>query len=348
METTVFKPEEQLHHNLKIVEGHLRRPPQQQDSQGTTTQKTYLPGNPRIGLDDASAIASYLQRELLTPDLNKLSPHLWLVAKQDSSHISPLTEQLVRGRGIIVTERPELHLVWFDNHVFLKPLPKYLLSHAFWSYYLASPTSPIPTQTRHELTQAAYGLLRSYAYLIQHKSDYLLATRQETRLISPKITYGAFTQFINRCYNVSDDFVSPRYHFGELRLTRLNFWSRVFLGKLNYQKVEWQYGAYFARYYAPILFVFGVFSVLLSAMQLVIAVQGVPDSSSGSPWWTFAAVSRNFSIFTLIFVAGVTACLVSMVLVLAGRELMYALNDLVRKAWGRRNKGERLDINGSC
>ncbi|GKZ33148.1 hypothetical protein AbraIFM66950_002932 [Aspergillus brasiliensis] len=348
METTVFKPEEQLYHNLEVADGHLRRRQQPQDSK-RTTKEPYLPGNPRIGLHDAPSIASYLQRELLTPDLNRLSPHLWLVAKQDSSHISPLTEQLVRGRGIILTERPELHLVWFDNHVFLKPLPKYLLSHAFWDYYLTSPTSPIPTSTRQELTQAAYGLLRSYAHLIQHKSDYLLATRPETRLISPKIPYGAFTTFITRCSHVPDDGVSPRYYFGELRLTRLNFWSRIFLGKLNYQKVEWQYGAYFARYYAPILFVFGVFSVLLSAMQLVLAVQGVPDERSGSPWWTFAAVSRNFSIFTLVFVAAVTACLVTMVVVLAGRELVYALNDLVRKkAWVRRGKGDGLDIGGSC
>ena len=74
-----------------------------------TTCKTHLSKQPHISLQDASGLYEYLAAELITRDLNQLALHLWLVATQDSS---ALTHQVVRGREIIVTEKPELHLVW--------------------------------------------------------------------------------------------------------------------------------------------------------------------------------------------------------------------------------------------
>lgn len=310
---------DELCNDLDIVNGQIQ---QHKDS-----NELYLPGHPRVQLRDLHGIKEFLQAELITTDLNKLAPHLWLVAKQDSQHISTLTEQIVRGRSIVLTENPGLHLVWFDNRVFIKPIPKYLLSNAFWEYYL-TPTNPPRIQecVRKDLIQAAYGLLRSFAILIKHESDFTLAIQKEHQLIPENVSYAAFIKFIDR-FQVTDDQVSPRYHFGELRLMRLNFWSRIFLFKFNYHKVEWAYGAYFARYYGPILFVFGVFSVILSAIQVVfnvLAIQGIPDSGSSS-WWTFAIVSRNFSIFTLVFVACITAFLLAAFMALFSRELIYAL-----------------------
>jgi hypothetical protein len=42
----------------------------------------------------------------------------------------------MKRREIVVTEDPRLHLVWIYDRVFIKPLPKYLLSHDFWQIYL--------------------------------------------------------------------------------------------------------------------------------------------------------------------------------------------------------------------
>ena len=67
--------------------------------------------------------------------------------------------------------------------------------------------------------------------------------------------------------------IRSRYSFGQLRLTRLNLWSKVFLGRFTFYKIHGQYGAYFARYYGPVLFIFGFFSVALSAMQVALAAQ---------------------------------------------------------------------------
>jgi hypothetical protein len=53
-----------------------------------------------------------------------------------SENINALHRQRVKGREVIVTEEPRLHLVWIHNRIFIKPLPRYLLSYAFWEGYL--------------------------------------------------------------------------------------------------------------------------------------------------------------------------------------------------------------------
>ncbi|MCJ1472420.1 hypothetical protein MMC13_001068 [Lambiella insularis] len=297
------------------------------------TKKTTLPGQPRIGLDDPN-IGNYLHQELETPDLNRLSPYLWLVAKQDSSHISSLSHQIIRGRQIIITENPELHLVWIHDRVYIKPIPKYLLSHAFWNFYLMSKNSPIPEPSRRDLKRAAQGFLRSYAHLIQHKSDFSLAQDAKHRLLPAKTKHCEFIRFITEFEHLSDHDVSPRYAFGELRLTRLNFWSKVFLRRFTFQKVDGQYSAYFARFYGPILFVFGIFSVALNSMQVALAVQPLIQLSDS--WVVFAELARAFAICTLLCVALVVLFLVLVMLALCVRETVYAARDLYRKRMSRR------------
>ncbi|KAI1146835.1 hypothetical protein F4825DRAFT_472117 [Nemania diffusa] len=149
---------------------------------GPARQKDHLPGEPNIQLDNAT-ISAHLDEELATADLNRLSAHLWLVAKQDSSHISSLTHQIVRGREIVITERPGLHLVWHYNRVFIKPLPKYLLSHAFWDFYLISPSSPVPEALRNDLRKAALGFLRSYSYLVRRRSYFDLVMNEDHHFV---------------------------------------------------------------------------------------------------------------------------------------------------------------------
>lgn len=292
-----------------------------------TDGEQYVPGQPRVLLQDPN-LGSYLESELVPRDLNGLAPHLWLIAKQDSAHISSLTHQIVRGRNIIITEKPGLHLVWIHDRVFIKPLPKYILSHAFWKFYLEG-QSQIPEHLRQEIRRAALGFLRSYFYLVQHKSDFILATDDKHRLLPKKTSYSKFIKFIAAFEHITDHDVSPRYKFGELRLTRLNFCSKVLLQRLSYHKVHGQYSAYFASFYGPILFIFGVFSVSLSAMQVVSALQ--PAFRSGRSWEAFSQMAWGFSIFTLVSVALVIGLLSCLFVIVSLREIVYALKDLYRR-----------------
>jgi hypothetical protein len=295
----------------------------------------------------SARIGDYLRHEFVTPALNTLAPSwLWLVAKQDSSHVSAAHHQLVRGREIVITENPELHLVWYYEKIFLKPIPEYLMSHAFWTYYLCRDSdfrksSPVPSAQRSELVKGILGFLRSYSYLIQHESDYLLAIRESQRLLPEKVEWRDFALFISRFADVQDIDVSPRYHFGELRLTRLNFWAKVRLGRFYFQKVHGQYGSYFARFYGPLLFVFAIFSVLLSAMQVVLGVEQATGVKG--PWQTFASVSRWFGVVSITSVAVTILILLAILLIIIFREVIYALTDLCRK----RNKAEDAGVKRS-
>jgi hypothetical protein len=288
-----------------------------------------LPGQPRLSLDDP-LMKDHLEREFRTAYLDAFAPHLWLVATQCHSHISSLTHQIVRGRNIVITEDPKLHLLWYHDRVFIKPIPPYLLSSAFWTYYLLSPTSPIPQPERDLVLFSARGYLRTWFFLIQHKSDFVLATSDPKLPLLPKnVSFGRFMRFIAECEdNISDADVSPRYHFGELRLSRINFWGQALLKKFAYHKVSGQYSAYFSRYFGIILFLFAFFSTALSAMQVALQALATPDVPSGgqfdTSWTVVLLVSGWFSATVLIFIASVIGFLILEFAFMTLRELNFA------------------------
>ncbi len=90
-----------------------------------------LPGQPKMRLDWPDQLYEYLQKDLYTRELDTISPNLWLLATRSSGHVSPLHHQIVKGRRVVITEDPRLHLLWIDDRIFIKPLPLYLLSHEF-------------------------------------------------------------------------------------------------------------------------------------------------------------------------------------------------------------------------
>lgn len=272
-----------------------------------------LPGHPRVSLARTD-VQDLLACELLTLDLNKMAPHLWLVAKPSSDHCNPLHEQIVRGRNIVITENPELHLCWVDSRVFIKPLPRYLLSWTFWHHYMDEGGNS-DSEAKAKLKEAILGYMRSYNFLIRHESDYTIAVKEH--LIPVATTYEDFVIFISNFGKIQDNQVSPRYRFGELRLRRLNMWSPVLLKKTYFHKIVWQYGDYLAQYYAPYLFFFSIFSVTLSAMQVGVGAK--------TDWHSFYGVSAWFSVATLIIVCLVILVIVGDFAFLSGREAVYAI-----------------------
>ena len=113
----------------------------------------------------------HLSDELSCPVLDELYPILDFVARKSSHHIDPIHKHLQKGRKIVLTEDPNLHLIWNYSAIYLKPLPHYLLSLSFWDQNLA-PGS--------EHRGKALGFVRSYERLIRYPSDFELA--KEARL----------------------------------------------------------------------------------------------------------------------------------------------------------------------
>lgn len=157
---------------------------------------------------------------------------------------------------------------------------------------------------------AAIGLMQSYSHIIQYESDFNLA--QDRGLIprsdgTEAITWEAFAKLITFFDIYKDKHVSPRYSYGELRLTRLNFFTRIFLGKLTYHHIDAQWGIYLQTLIAPILIAFAVAYIILNAMQVELGAQSIQDVDNN--WVVFTRACRWFSV-TRMFVVGLFIFLV--------------------------------------
>lgn len=367
--------------------------------QSLNPERPWLPGRPAVPLSSAALgygtagakdpIVAQLQRDLLTPRLDRFHPWLFLVATPSSAHVSPLHEQLVRGRAIIITEDPEMHLVWAGDRVFIKPLPPYLLSHAFWRAYLTpGPKKASTCETPFfnsgsqgpddhvRIVRAALGYMRTWFYLVRYESDFRLAQEHhliphvlplssvppssgassappspEASSISPSsadhqrpLDFATFLRFITAFSpeegpahlspnhpQITDDLVSKRYRFGQLRLTRLNLWAFAALRSWQFHKLSWQYADFFARFYAPLLFAFAVVSIVLSAFQLGTQVHVRAEDGDDTGTWAgwdgvaFDRVAAVVAVGSLVGVGLVAGGLLGLLALMLGRELVFVL-----------------------
>ena len=312
----------------------------QLDRDPTTSQSSSsqtLPGHPRISLLDAAQLRNFLYRELWAVDLERMAPHLWIMSTQSSSNVSPLHQQKVKGRKIVVTEDPRLHLVWIYDRVFIKPLPRYLLSYTFWSQHISNDKSPFWGSNEEErktctmIRMSALGFLRTYYHLIQHESDFEIA-RNEARLLPSDITWTEFCAFSKAFLDIGDHDVSGRYRYGELRLTRLNLYAKLIIGKFQYERVHGQYGAFFSRFYGPLLFIFGILSIILSAMQVELGVEALTNAQ----WQSFWYACRWFVIGALASMMLLVLALISLLVGMTVDEWVFALKRRYGKGGSRR------------
>jgi hypothetical protein len=301
----------------------------------------HLPGHPRINLDDTTKLTAFLAQEFLSKDMERMAPHLWMMSTQSHANISALHRQKVKRREVVVTQDPKLHLVWIYDRIFIKPLPKYLLSHVFWEKYLLSDVSPLGSK-REQIRAAALGYLRTYFYLVKYESDFTIAQDDKVRLIPEEVDWQQFCHFTAGFEDINDLDVSERYHYGELRLTRLNFYSKFFLRKFHYQRMYYQYGAYFARFYGPLLFAFGILSVLLSSMQVV----GTIEQISSFHWTSLWVVCRWFSVVSIISLGILSLGLILLLGFKIISEWRYALNDRYWKPWRKTKRRTRFTKEG--
>ena len=296
-------------------------------------EASYLLGYPIISIDDHGAVHQQLTEDLWASELEYMAPHLWVMTTQSSTNIRPLHHQAVKGRDILPTETPRLHLVWVHNRIFLKPIPPYLLSPTYWQ--LLFPPPPRLHNPNGVLKTAALGFLRSYKHLIRHASDLRLAQSDQLQLIPPHITWAQWSAFCRQLDRITDADVSQRYTYGELRLTRLNFYIKFLMGRFEYERIETQYSEYFARFYGPMLFVVGLFAVLLNAMQVLLAAEQV-DAGMVLAWPLFPASARAFGLLAIALVTFMTLGIAALWAFLFVDEWVFALKALRRRRTGRK------------
>lgn len=100
--------------------------------------ETLFPATYRTNQQDLALVSSnerdFLATELSIKRIDNVYEHLWLAGLP----IPPrsLSYQIVLQREIVICENLNMHLLWGNGRMFLKPLPKYLLSPAFWNVYM--------------------------------------------------------------------------------------------------------------------------------------------------------------------------------------------------------------------
>lgn len=187
-------------------------------------------------------------------------------------------------------------MVWQENRIFIKPLPSFLFTSKVWEEEL---------NHEPELHKAAVGMLLSYAALVSRRSDFDIAMHY--KLLPSDLTYEAWSTFITEILVYVDlrslCQVSPRYHYGELRRSRLNQLHRLVTAGDAFMHGSTWYTAFFAQHFGWLLAVFAFFNVALSAMQVALQA-GASGAFQGMAWW-FAIVSLVVVLASLGSVAGV-------------------------------------------
>ncbi|GAB1311471.1 hypothetical protein MFIFM68171_01681 [Madurella fahalii] len=279
------------------------------------SSKQYLPGQPRIRLDRRTAAADgrdpllkYLDEQHTTDKLDSLLPLMRYIFVQTPSyiHIMPLHHQKSHDRKIVIDQHPGLHLLWYYEVIFIKPIPAYFYSKAFWEYIKNADT---------KIYKACLGFMRSYYFLIQFEIDFLEAL--DLKLIPKKEdgtdpTYEEWCEFIEPFARVGDDHVNRRYHYGELRLSRINRAAILFKGSLAYFHIYPQWGSFLAHILAPLITLFAVCSVVLNSMQVSLAAIEVGSEIGREvppgPWPRLLDAALWFPVIVMISIAIVLAC----------------------------------------
>jgi uncharacterized membrane protein len=224
--------------------------------------------------------------------LNKIHSHLWFAGRPMSAR--PLHRQVMLGREIIITEQADLHLVWHESRIFVKPLPEFLMDYSFWKEYICG---------KNQLYEFASGLLLSYVWLVCHRSDLKIA--HEKGLLSAQIDWNRWTTFsqsvLSRLDHTCLSHINMRYEYGELRLSRLNWIYRLssktrshttFIRGYMYRYNR--YSIFLQRNFAWLLVAFVYITIILTAMQVGLVTHRLSGNRS------FQRASYGFTVFSIL------------------------------------------------
>ncbi len=160
-----------------------------------------------------------------------------------------------------------------DDYIFIKPLAPFLLQHAFFTQHIAPNPSLLPS---------ALGFLHTYTKLIHHRTDFSLAL--ELGLLPPTLTWPAWNRFrMDLLTHITQSQqINKRYHYGELRLSRLNTAYRLHQRswRSGYFLVYTRCQSFFGANFEWLLLAFAYFSVALSALQVLLSANQGYDTTN--------------------------------------------------------------------
>lgn len=328
-----------------------RPPPQAHPPQNTAGPGPITPTSAQDALDSLPTLAGrgnatflaaddvtrFLDEDLDLSRLNAIHTHLWMAGRPMRAR--PLHRYKMYGYEILGTQQMDLHLLRFSNKLLVKPLPAYLLDHDFWTTHLCGPTDA--DRARWE---AAAGWLLSYVWLLTSPLDLKLA--RDDALVPLDLDWRAWKSFVASFTSQIDmdslHQVNPRFHFGDLRLARVNtiYRTRFFATHFvrGYLYGYNRYVVFFNRNFGWILILFVFLSLVLSAMQVGTALEQLTGNE--------AFVKGTYGVVVLSMVA--VAAVLGIVGVLFISVFLFNMVDAIGHARreGRRRAGLREQKEG--
>lgn len=258
----------------------------------------------QILVSSTDEIINFLKKDLYVDKLNKIDLYLWLAGRPMPP--KPLNYQLATSREILVDERIDMHLVWESTgRLHLKPIPRYLLDAQFWQKHLICEGSCCVAGQRErdaktctlQLYKCALGFLSSYVALIQFESD--LSIAHTYRLLPHDITWDQWLRLVQQLLKngpANPQNINLRYLYGELRLSQLNKIYAFRYGRVlrGYQFTYQTYGELIRDYLTPLTAATIYVALVLTAMQVGLATNGLSDSLS------FQNASYGFTVFAIL------------------------------------------------
>lgn len=232
---------------------------------------------------------------------------LWLAGR--IGNVRPLHRQYMLQRRIIITERLDMHLLWHGNSIFIKPLAGWILDSDFFKQHIKPNAG---------LVAAANGFLSTYARLINHQSDFHIA--KDMKLLPEGFSWDDWRKLSSYLAALIADIAqatspcSPRFYFGELRLSRVNMIYRYhpaykFRNLLRgYFDQSQNYQSFLRRNFAWLLAVFVYVTVVLTAMQVGLGTIQLRNSRSfneASYGFTVLAILLPLAAFAVVLVTSI-------------------------------------------
>jgi hypothetical protein len=274
-------------------------------------------------------VTKFLEKDLDLSRLNRIHTHLWMAGRPKMAR--SLHRYKMLGFDVLQTQQMDLHLLKFSNKLMLKPLAEYMLSYDFWTDNICSNST---------LHKNACGFLLSYVWLLTTPLDLKFA--HDLWLIPSFVTWNWWKSFVSDFVTHVDpnalDQVNERYHFGELRLARINSIYRTRFAFTHFVR-GYLYGynryvVFFQRNFSWILIVFVFFSLVLAAMQVGASVDPL-DSDKG-----FLKSCYIFVVFAMVSVAAVLG-VVGLIFVIIYLFNMVAAISHAQKMRAQRKKKAR-------
>lgn len=275
-------------------------PPFRKDHELQHAIPLFPPYHPSTGFNPQRPVLEILDLDLRTSSIDRIYSHLWLAGLPKAAR--PLHRQTLLGRTIVITEDPNEHLITHVDCIFIKPMPDYLLCYDFWM------TERRLLEQDKSLYQCACGFLLSYCWLICSKYD--LAIAHHSNLLPSSITWEMWIGFVTDLLTNIDietlDSVSLRYHYGELRLSRLNLICRLSPDTFSMQSLVHGFiptslgsKAYLIRTFTWLLSLFWFVTIVSGAMQVGIGTGFLGENK------IFQGVSVVFVVVCLVGVAAI-------------------------------------------